>query len=92
VKNTTSLTRSARSPGAHRINIGLTLLALIFLIVMVAAAGVRANRSSVAVSPRGETLAVLGVAPGSGDGTKVDDAVNSDAADPAPRTVPAKPR
>ncbi len=61
------LTPTARSAGAHRINVGLTLLALIFLTVMVAAAGVRASRSRASVVPRGETLAVLGVAPGSGD-------------------------
>ena len=58
--------RTARSIGAQRINIGLTVLALVFLTVMAAAAGVRASRPKVAVNPRTETLAVLGVTPSSG--------------------------
>ncbi len=57
---------NVRSRGAQRLNVGLTLLALIFLTVMVAAAGVRASRPRAAVNPRSETLAVLGVAPSSG--------------------------
>jgi len=87
MKETVSPTRTARSAGAHRINIGLTLLALIFLIVMAAAAGVRADHSKIAVSPRGEPLAILGVTPGSAD------TVNASAA-PGPRRAPtttAKP-
>ena len=58
--------RSAGSIGTQRLNLGLTLLALIFLTVMVAAAGVRAGRPKAVVNPRTETLAVLGVAPSSG--------------------------
>ncbi len=67
MKKATDLTRTIRSAGAHRMNVGLTLLALIFLTVMAAAAGVRAKRPHSPVNPRGETLAVLGVAPGSGN-------------------------
>jgi hypothetical protein len=48
-------------------NVGLTLLALIFLTVMAAAAGVRASRPKAPVNPRTETLAVLGVTPSSGN-------------------------
>lgn len=60
------VTRPSRSFGAQRINVGLTLLALIFLTVMAAAAGVRASRPKTVVNPKTETLAVLGVAPSSG--------------------------
>ena len=60
------VTRTSRSFGAQRINVGLTLLALVFLTVMAAAAGVRASRPKLAVNPKTETLAVLGVAPSSG--------------------------
>ena len=65
------MTRKARSIGAQRINVGLTLLALVFLTVMAAAAGVRASRPAAAVNPRTETLAVLGVAPSSGSASTV---------------------
>lgn len=58
--------RTSRSCGAQRINVGLTLLALVFLTVMAAAAGVRASRPKTVVNPKTETLAVLGVAPSSG--------------------------
>ncbi len=58
--------RLAESAGTQRLNVGLTLLALVFLTVMVAAAGVRASRPQAPVNPRTETLAVLGVAPSSG--------------------------
>ena len=57
---------TSRSIGAQRINVGLTMLALIFLTVITAAAGVRASRRPVVVNPKTETLAVLGVAPSSG--------------------------
>ncbi len=60
------VTRTARSIGAQRVNIGLTVLALVFLTVMAAAAGVRANRPPSPVNPKAETLAVLGVSPSSG--------------------------
>lgn len=58
--------QTVRSIGAQRLNVGLTLLALIFLTVMAAAAGVRASKPQAVVNPRTETLAVLGVAPSSG--------------------------
>lgn len=49
---------------AHRIRLGLTGLAAIFLLVMVAAAGMRPAPSAAAVGSGAEPLAVLGVAPG----------------------------
>ncbi|MBV8970836.1 MAG: hypothetical protein JO290_00935 [Sphingomonadaceae bacterium] len=58
--------RPGGSVGTQRLNVGLTLLALIFLTVMVAAAGIHASRPTPPVNPRTETLAVLGVAPSSG--------------------------
>lgn len=66
--------RTARSLGAQRLNVGLTLLALVFLTVMAAAAGVRASRPHTAVNPRTETLAVLGVAPSSGNASTLSQA------------------
>ena len=66
MKKSLRVTRPSRSFGAQRINVGLTLLALVFLTVMAAAAGVRASRPKLAVNPKTETLAVLGVAPSSG--------------------------
>lgn len=50
---------------AHRIRVGLTGLAAIFLLVMVAAAGMRPTASAASVA-QAEPLAVLGVAPGAG--------------------------
>ncbi len=58
--------RPSGSVGTQRLNVGLTVLALVFLTVMAAAAGVRAGRPKAVVNPRTETLAVLGVAPSSG--------------------------
>lgn len=52
----------------QRVRAGLTGLAAIFLIVLIAAAGMRPDRSVAPVGTHGETLAVLGVAPGTGDG------------------------
>ena len=49
----------------QRVRAGLTGLAAIFLMVLIAAAGIKPNRSAPPVA-HGETLAVLGVAPGSG--------------------------
>jgi hypothetical protein len=49
----------------QRVRAGLTGLAAIFLMVLIAAAGIKPNRSAPVVA-HGETLAVLGVAPGSG--------------------------
>ncbi len=53
-----------RASAAHRIRLGLTGLAAIFLLVMVAAAGMRPSPSVAAAEPQAEPLAVLGVAPG----------------------------
>ncbi len=49
---------------AHRIRMGLTGLAAIFLLVMFAAAGLRPAPTAVAVESPAEPLAMLGVAPG----------------------------
>lgn len=66
MKNPRRIAQTARSFGAQRLNVGLTLLALIFLTVMAAAAGVRASRPTAPLNPKSETLAVLGVTPSSG--------------------------
>lgn len=50
----------------QRVRIGLTGLAIVFLLVVIAAAGLRPNRSMAPADSQGETLAVLGVAPGPG--------------------------
>ena len=51
---------------AERLRLGLTGLGAIFLIVMIVAAGLRPVGHSAPQDPRGESLAVLGVAPGAG--------------------------
>lgn len=51
----------------QRVRAGLTGLAAIFLMVLIAAAGMKPNRSVAPTGTHGETLAVLGVAPGPGD-------------------------
>ena len=51
----------------QRVRVGLTGLAAIFLLVMIAAAGVRPAPAAAPVMGRSETLAVLGVAPSSGE-------------------------
>lgn len=66
MRDISRITRTVGSVGAQRMNVGLTLLALIFLTVISAAAGVRASRPKAPVNPKTETLAVLGVAPSSG--------------------------
>lgn len=63
-KNPAPEAAAHQSASMQRLNVGVTLLAVIFLIVMAAAAGGRATRISPAVTPKGETLAVLGVTPG----------------------------
>lgn len=50
----------------QRVRVGLTGLAAVFLLVMIAAAGVRPAASVAPPKGQGETLAVLGVAPSSG--------------------------
>lgn len=57
-----NLTKAA----AQRIRVGLTGLAAIFLLVLVATAGMRPAVSLAAQDTHGEPLAVLGVAPGAG--------------------------
>ena len=49
----------------QRVRAGLTGLAAIFLMVLIAAAGLRPARPVAHAAGRSETLAVLGVAPGS---------------------------
>lgn len=49
----------------QRVRAGLTGLAAIFLMVLIAAAGLKPARPSASARPPSETLAVLGVAPGS---------------------------
>lgn len=51
----------------QRVRAGLTGLAAIFLVVLIAAAGMKPSRSAAPTGTHGETLAVLGVAPGPGD-------------------------
>ena len=49
----------------QRIRIGVTMLATIFLLVLVAAAGMRPDRSMAPADAQGDPLAQLGVAPSS---------------------------
>lgn len=63
-----------RGRGAERLRWGLTGLAAIFLLVLIAAAGLRPAAPARPQPPAGEPLAVLGVAPG--------------AAQPAPESPP----
>lgn len=50
----------------HRLRMGLTGLGFVLLLVFVAAAGMRPSHSVAPVEAEGETLSVLGVAPGAG--------------------------
>ncbi len=52
----------------QRVRVGLTGLAFIFLLVLITAAGLRPGRSVAPAEAQGETLAVLGVAPGADQG------------------------
>ncbi len=54
----------------QRVRVGLTGLAAIFLLVMIAAAGLKPAAKTIQPQGQGETLAVLGVAPSSGDPVK----------------------
>ena len=49
----------------NRVRVGLTGLAFIFLLLLIAASGLRPDRSVAPDGAQGETLATLGVAPGS---------------------------
>jgi hypothetical protein len=62
----TTATMIDRVDSGHRIRVGLTGLAAIFLLMLIAAAGLRPDRSMAAPDAAGEPLAVLGVAPGAG--------------------------
>jgi hypothetical protein len=53
----------------ERLRWGLTGLGAIFLIVMVVAAGLKPAPRATDRDPQGESLAVLGVAPGAGPAT-----------------------
>lgn len=64
-----AMTVGSRIGSAQRIRVGLTGLAAIFLLVLIAAAGVRPSQSMAAQESAGEPLAVLGVAPGAGPAT-----------------------
>ncbi|MEY2882355.1 MAG: hypothetical protein RL490_79 [Pseudomonadota bacterium] len=57
-------------PTGERVRVGLTGLAAIFLLILVVAAGVRTTPAPKTMSNEapGESLAVLGVAPGAGSG------------------------
>ena len=71
----------------QRVRAGLTGLAAIFLMVLIAAAGMKPGRPAAATAgTHGETLAVLGVAPGSSD---TDRRAVSETR-PAPRKAPPK--
>jgi hypothetical protein len=54
----------------QRVRVGMTGLAFVFMLLLVAAAGMRPDRSVAPAGAQGETLAQLGVAPGSGDMAK----------------------
>jgi hypothetical protein len=58
------LVMSDRVGSGQRIRVGLTGLAAIFLLVLIAAAGLRPGQSRAAQETTGDPLAVLGVAPG----------------------------
>lgn len=51
----------------QRVRVGMTGLAFVFMLLLVAAAGMRPDRSVAPAGAQGETLALLGVAPGSSD-------------------------
>jgi len=55
----------------QRVRFGLTGLGAIFLLVLIAAAGIKPGTKAVKPQGQSETLAVLGVAPSSGDDAKL---------------------
>lgn len=69
-----------RRGAAQRVRVGLTGLAAIFLVVLIAAAGLKPARSLAPSGAPGEPLAVLGVAPGAGSAPAA-----------APATTPPRP-
>ena len=60
----TSTIGKAVERNGERLRLGLTGLGAIFLIVILVAAGLKPAAEPVASGPQGESLAVLGVAPG----------------------------
>lgn len=56
--------RVVQVAAAQRVRLGLTGMAAIFLLILVAAAGLRPAQPRFAEAAHGESLAVLGVAPG----------------------------
>lgn len=70
----------------QRVRFGLTGLAAIFLLVVVAAAGLKPAARTSQPQGQGETLAVLGVAPSSGSEIKAADAQLATS-----RVAPARP-
>jgi hypothetical protein len=58
--------QAPRLGAGQRVRVGLTGLAAIFLLVLVAAAGLRPTETSAMSKAADEPLAVLGVAPGAG--------------------------
>ncbi len=75
------------APTGQRIRIGLTMLAAIFLVVLVAAAGMRPHRSVAPADSAGEPLANMGLAPGAGHADAA--AATATQAAPPPRPVRA---
>lgn len=75
---------ASRLGAGQRVRVGLTGLAAIFLLVLVAAAGLRPKETSAMSKAADEPLAVLGVAPGAGPTTLPPASV-------APR-IPDRPR
>lgn len=80
--------RLVQLAAAQRIRLGLTGLAAIFLLVMVAAASLKPGHPAVAADPQAEPLAVLGVAPGAA----TNPAAYDRAAPPAAAAAPVAPR
>jgi hypothetical protein len=74
----------------QRVRVGLTGLAFIFLLVLITAAGLRPGRSVAPAGSQGETLAVLGVAPGADQGG-LTRTTATPPAKPAPAATPARP-
>ena len=75
----------------QRIRVGLTGLAAIFLLVLVAAAGLRPGSTGPAPEATGEPLAVLGVAPGAGLSPPGHGSAQPASLSPAPATPVSRP-
>jgi hypothetical protein len=68
-KSSQPATAKSAPRNGERLRLGLTGLGAIFLIVMVVAAGLKPAARNDDRDPQGESLAVLGVAPGAGPTT-----------------------